>query len=260
MTSSKTVSLLGKELTQDTLCSYLYENKAEHLSAWENSGTWRVKYAPAAMFSLTGQGDTIELAEKELRANMILRMKGIQNLLGFVASYTMEELKNLPRRETKIFDPGPPDYDWEEDDDPFEEGDVDPFAVKEKKVSRYSLESLFQNKALEEITPEQITILAKIAQSKYSSTQEKERLLALTHGLAFDIATVMIEGQSAEAAGSAFDWARNVLEEWAAESGVHVHVTHCCVHFCKYGNDDCPVYLKQVQSAYHGKKPCVCDY
>ena len=253
MTSSKTVSLLGKALTQDTLCSYLYENKAEHLSAWENSGTWRVKYAPAAMFSLTGQGDTIELAEKELQANMLLRMKGIQNLLGFVASYTMEELQNLPRSNRPIvFDPGPPDYDWEEED---------PFEVEEKeKVPRYSLEPLFQNEALEEFYPEQITLLAKIAQAKYSSTQEKERLLALTSGFAFTLATVMIEEQSARAAGPSYDLARNVLEEWATESGVHVHVTHCCVHFCKYGNEDCPVHLGHVQSAYHGKEPCVCDY
>lgn len=251
MTSSKTVSLCGKELTQDTLCSYLYENKVEHLSAWENLGTWRVKYSPAAMFSLTGQGDTIELAEKELKANMILRMKGIQNLLGVIASYTMEELQNLPRSKPLTFDPDPADFI--DDDDPFEVGE-------KEKVPRYSLEPLFQDRALEEFTPEQITLLAKIAQSKYSSTQEKERLLALTYGSAFNLATVMIEGQSVEAAGSALDWARNVLEEWATESRVHVHVTHCCVHFCKYGNENCPVHLGQVQSAYHGKEPCICDY
>jgi hypothetical protein len=234
MTSSKSVSLLEKTLTQDEMCSYLYENKAEHLSAWENSGTWRAKYSPGAMFSITGQGDTLELAEKELKANMILRMKGIQNLLGFVASY-------------------PPWKSWEEDDDSFEVGE-------KEKVSGYSLEPLFQNEALEEFTPEQIALLAKIAQSKYSSTQEKERLLALTYGLAFVLAQVMIEEQSSKAAGPTLDLARNVLEKWATDSGVHVHVTHCCVHFCKYGDEDCPVHLGHVQSEFHGKEPCICDY
>lgn len=34
---------------------------------------------------------------------------------------------------------------------------------------------------------------------------------------------------------------------------IGVHQTHCCsIHGCKYGDDDCPVYLKEIKQAY----PC----
>lgn len=42
------------------------------------------------------------------------------------------------------------------------------------------------------------------------------------------------------------------------KSQVGVHVTHCCVHHgCKYGDDDCPVYLGDERQEF----PCEeCSY
>jgi len=38
-----------------------------------------------------------------------------------------------------------------------------------------------------------------------------------------------------------------------------VHATHCCPLFgCKYGDEDCPVALKQVEAVY-ACESCVCD-
>lgn len=36
----------------------------------------------------------------------------------------------------------------------------------------------------------------------------------------------------------------------ASDAHYEVHLTHCCVNSCKYGDDDCPVATRQVLPRY----------